>query len=134
MNTILDFLFGEANVVALDADNTAGVSEILIKEIREDKPEFKREYSVKLDGRAALEVEIYSRSYGGRSIWGTLTQPNGKYVLFRPEEIADKIIDPMLVPLVQKYCDRILAADRHFRDSEPQTFVDKTGQKWARTQ
>ncbi len=98
----------------------------------EDRPEFKRTYKKKLDARCTIKVDIYV-FYGSHiSESGELTQPDGRWVLFDPRKVADKIIDPVLVSLVQKACDEILALDAAFRANLPDEFTDDGGVKWKR--
>lgn len=115
-----------------DKDKVATTeSGIAIKAIREDSPRFKREYTATLDNRASIKIEIY-RAYGMLMKNGTLTQPNGRWVLFEPDRIADKILDPILVPKVQARVDEIFQLDRNFRHNAPGEFVDESGTKWTR--
>lgn len=104
---------------------------VKIKEVREDRPSFKREYEVPVDHRV---VKITARSSAGLGRWysGELTQPGGRWVLFDPERIADKILDPALVPLVEVACRDILSIDRAFMASRPNSFVDEGGSTWVR--
>lgn len=108
---------------------TAG--EIKIEDKRPDPPEFRREYSKRLDGRALIEIEARTWEFG-RRVGGTLIQPNGNRIWFEPERIADKIIDPLLVPLVQQAVDEIMALDRAFIASDPKEFIDSKGRPWRR--
>jgi hypothetical protein len=88
---------------------------ITVKDIRADAPKFARSYTVKLDDRATLRVTI--KSFLGRYSSGELTQPNGRWVFFDPDRIADKILDPVLLPLVERYCKiiRDMASRRAMR-------------------
>lgn len=72
-----------------------------------------------------------TRSYG-RRFSGELTQPNGRWVHFDPERIADKIIDPLLVPLVEKAVRAVFALDKAFMDSRPDRFTDEKDRVWVR--
>jgi hypothetical protein len=97
-----------------------------VENIREEPPKFERVYTSRLDARASIKVTI-KRSYGGLYKTGELTQPNGRWVFFDPDAIADKIIDPVLVPLVQKCVDEIYQLDRAYRSPEPGEFFDTRG-------
>jgi hypothetical protein len=103
-------------------------SGISVENIREDVPKFERVYTARLDASATIKVTI-RRSWGGSDLYktGELTQPNGRWVLFDPNAIADKILDPALVPLVQKCVDEIYGLDRAYRSPEPSEFLDKRG-------
>jgi hypothetical protein len=107
----------------------SGNPNLKITNIREEKPQWGRRYVIRLDGRATLTVGAYT-FLGGRQIDGELRQPNGKSVTFQPKEIADKIIDRTLVPLVQAACDEILALDRAYMQSNRREFVDEAGVTW----
>lgn len=107
-------------------------SGITVRAAREDRPKFKRIYEADLNSGRRIKVEIYT-SYGG-SIFknGELTQPGGRWVLFDPDRIADKILDQNLVPLVQERVDEIARLDKNFRHNNPGEFVDDTGTTWQR--
>lgn len=106
-------------------------SGIHIEDNRADRPEFKRTYTAKLDNRCSIKLEIRT-GYGDRYKSGELTQPDGRYVLFDPERVADKIIDPTLVPLVEDACREILTLDREYVASNPDRFTDEGGHIWVR--
>lgn len=105
---------------------------ISIKEIPSDIPAFKREYTAKIDARCSIKISLRSWWHGDRMKSGELNQPDGKWLLFDPDAVADKIIDPILVPLVQAKVDAILAMDKAYMDSEPSEFTDETGVRWQR--
>lgn len=107
---------------------------ITVKDVSPDVPEFKREYQVDIDGRR-LKVTI--RNFGGAlGLYrtGELTQWNGKWILFDPDNVADKIIDPELVPLIEQRCREIDQLDAAFRNSTPSEFTDTGGTTWRRVQ
>lgn len=108
-----------------------GNPNLKVDNIREEKPQWGRRYVIRLDDRATLTITAYD-FMGSRSVGGDLRQPNGKYVTFQPNEIADKIIDRTLVPLVEKACEEILALDRAYAQSNHQEFVDESGARWER--
>ena len=102
-----------------------------IENIRETQPRWGRRYVTRLDERATLTVS--AESYIGRRwISGELRQPNGKNISFDPKEIADKIIDRTLVPLVERACEEILSLDRAYMASNRPEFLDETGARWER--
>jgi hypothetical protein len=107
-------------------------SGITVVNVRNDAPRFKRQYKAKLDNRCVIEVVC--DTFLGRNFRGELTQPNGNHVYFDPKRIADKIIDPLLVPLVERACDEIEALDRAYMKSDPGEFVDERGVKWRRAE
>lgn len=105
-------------------------SGLSVENIRDDPPDFKRVYTRKLDARATIKVEI-KRSFGsGLYKSGELTQPNGRWVLFDPDRIADKILDPTLAPLVERCVAEIYRLDKAYRDPEPSEFTDTKGVTW----
>jgi hypothetical protein len=103
-------------------------SDITVKSIREDAPKFRREYNVRLNGSVSMTVTIYN--FLGITYNGELNQTFGKWVFFDPENPADKIIDRNLLPLVQKKCREIIAADKDFRSNKPSEFTDEDGTVW----
>lgn len=98
----------------------------------EERPEFKRVYSKTLTERARVKVEAKTFIGSARFFSGELTQPNGRWVLFDPREIADKILDPALVPLVQAFCTEVARLDKAFMANSPGEFVDEGGSTWRR--
>jgi hypothetical protein len=104
---------------------------IAVKEVPEDVPEFKREYSARLDHRAVIKIDARTWAWG-RRYGGELTQPNGRRVWFEPERIADKILDPALVPLVEKAVRQIIAMDEAYMATKPDRFTDEKRQVWVR--
>lgn len=103
--------------------------DIRVEAKREDEPAFRRCYSTAIARGIRVEVDCWT-SCERRACWGTLRQPNGKYVLFDPHEVADKILDPVLVPEVEAACGRMLKIDGDFLRSKPSEFVDKRGRVW----
>ncbi len=101
-----------------------------VENVRDDPPDFKRVYTARLDARATIKVEIKRSFVGGLYKTGELTQPNGRWVLFDPDRIADKILDPALVPLVQDCVDEMYRLDKAYRDPEPSEFTDTRGVTW----
>ena len=100
-------------------------------------PRFKRKYIALLTNDRKLEIEIYSNydEYENeytRTIDGTLRHADGKSIYFSPEEIADKIIDPALVMQVTRLTKKIIDDDKKWRESNPFSYVDESGQEWIR--
>jgi hypothetical protein len=97
-----------------------------------DRPRFERIYTAQLDARASIKIRMYT-SYGGdRYSSAELDQPNGRWVTFDPDRVADKILDPLLVPIVEKYCAEIARQDKEFIASNPSEFTDESGTVWQR--
>lgn len=105
-------------------------SGITIKDLPSDRPEFKREYNVRISNQVSMKIEIKNSYSSGTYTTGQLTQSNGRWVFFEPERPADKILDRELLPTIQKLCNEILAMDSVYRKSNPNEFVDKAGVKW----
>jgi len=61
-----------------------------------------------------------------------MTQHNGRWIIFEPERIADKIVDPVLVPLVEQFVKEVFALDKAFTESDPSEFVDESGTTWRK--
>jgi hypothetical protein len=97
-----------------------------------DVPQFKRAYTKQLDSRAKITVEMKTYWAGHRAKHGELRQPNGNAVWFDPDRIAERILDPILVPLVQECVREIYLIDAQFMASKPKEYVDKSGVKWRR--
>lgn len=106
-------------------------SGIHVEDVAADVPQFQRVYTVQLDARASMKITAKT-FIGDRMISGELTQPNGRWVLFEPERPADKILDPTLLPLIERACTEILSLDRDYISSDPGEFTDERGQKWRR--
>ena len=106
---------------------------ISVEQKPEDAPKFSRVYKARLDDRASITVTMRSWSYGrDRMADGELTQPNGRWVLFDPRAVADKILDPLLLPLIQRHVDEIFRLDAEFMQSAPSRFTDERGQAWGK--
>lgn len=106
---------------------------VQVKTVAEDAPTFKREYKVALTNGRSMTITI--KNYGfnsGISYTGELDQPGGNWVLFHPQKVADKILDPAIVPVVQSYCDQIISTDAEWRKTKPDSFTDNEGHTWKR--
>jgi hypothetical protein len=99
----------------------------------EDPPKFRRRYTTRL-GRIKLEITARSYSFErGRDFGGCLTQPNGNWVFFSPDRIADKILDPTLVPLIAEAVKVAKALDDEFVRQGMVEFTDDKRVTWRRT-
>src|SRR5271166_6026476 len=106
---------------------------IKVEDKRANNPEFKRTYTTALLDRGTIEITMETSSYSSnRRSSGLLRQKSGAYLFFDPERVADRIIDPVLVPLVMIASNTILAMDKEFMDSKPDTFTDESGNQWCR--
>jgi hypothetical protein len=106
-------------------------SGIEIKDVVNQAPQFGRVYSAKLDSRASVEITIRS-SYRGRYKSGELIQPNGRWIMFDPDRIAEKILDPVLVPIIQNVVNQVLELDHSFIHNDPSEYKDEHGVTWRR--
>lgn len=105
---------------------------IKIKDVKEDVPEFKKVYSGVLSNNACIELDVkYCDIYKRRSFGlGTLTQPNGSYVFFDVDRVADKILDPQLVPLINDFIKAVKELDKQYAATAQNSFMDKMGNVW----
>jgi hypothetical protein len=109
---------------------------VQIEAVPNDWPSFTRAYSKVLSGGITVTVKRHTSEYEslGRRSDGTLTQSDGRWVLFEPEKVADKILDRDIAARVQAFADEVLRLDREYIASKPDTFVDKNGTTWKRVQ
>lgn len=98
----------------------------------EGRPRFERTYTAALTENVRIKITCRTFYGSNRSSSGELTQSNGRYVLFDPERVADKILDPRLIPLVEVACEAILSMDREWIRSRPSEFTDESGAVWRR--
>jgi hypothetical protein len=102
-----------------------------VENVREDVPAFGRHYSAQLDDGRSIKVTMKT-FMGSRMCDGELDQAFGRWVLFDPHAIADKMLDPNLVPKVKAACEEIFALDRAYMASNRPEFVDEHGTTWRR--
>ncbi len=121
--------FGRSPVL----DTQASSGNIHIENVRSDRPEFHRIYTATVGDGFHIKVEM-KWFLGSRFDSSMITQKDGKYIFFQAHEVADKIIDRELYPLVQKAVDEILREDKRFIDSNPAEYIDQTGTTWRRAQ
>lgn len=114
------------------ASETMQEGDVKVENIRARAPEFGRRYVVTLDTRAVMTITAYSYTTEYRSFGGELRQPDGRRIQFDPHAIADKIIDPLLVPLVERAVKSVLALDGTYVNSHPSSFMDEQGVRWVR--
>lgn len=104
---------------------------IHVKESREEELRFMRTYSAQITDEVRIEVE--RRTFlGARYDTSILTQRDGRWILFDISDPADKILDPDLLPIVERYCAEIIRLDEEYITSRPDKFTDETGQVWRR--
>jgi hypothetical protein len=121
--TMSFFGFGASS----DVNTPDGIN---IHDTANDVPEFKRVYTIRLDNRATMKITM--KTFLNRIMTsGELTQPNGRWVLFEPERVADKILDPTLVPIIERYVAEIFAIDKPYRASVSE-FTDDNGTTWRK--
>ena len=101
------------------------------QEVREDAPKFARKYRVALTEGRTMEITARNRYFGGgRDYSGEVDQPGGRWILFDPLRVADKIIDRDLVPLMERLIAAIVAADKAWSKSNQNRFTDDKGRVW----
>lgn len=104
----------------------------------DNAPEFKRKYVVQLPNDRTMEIDISKNTLwkGWSEIEedGILTQADGNYIMFDPDNVADKIIDPQLVAIIKPKIKIIEQIDKTWRMSHPNEFVDENGVTWVRKQ
>jgi len=110
------------------------VDEVKITLSQAYPPEFERIYKFRIETPTrTVELTITAQTFlGSRMVRGELTQSNGRWILFDPDQVAEKIIDRELVPIVQEKCNEILRVDKNFVDSKPDRFKDTSGDTWIR--
>jgi hypothetical protein len=106
--------------------------DLFIEDVVADRPRFERIYKAWLDPEGRLVKVTAKTLFNERWFDGELDQADGKYIIFKVEAVADKILDPTLVPLVQAKVDEILRMDAAFIGSNPKDFTDEDGIKWTR--
>lgn len=112
-----------------------GIAPDITEELeREDYPVFRRIYRSKIDDRCRVTIKARTTMFRERDLDGELTQTNGRWVLFDPRAIADKILDPVLVPKIQAVVDRVRIIDAEFLRSGTSEFTDRGGARWVRQQ
>jgi len=119
-------------IAMLSATMGAQAQSVSVREVPAAPPEFGRIYTKKLDARATMALKAWTSSYSGRLYAGTLTQPNGAWVIFEPDNVAERILDPTLVPLVKKAVAEAVSMDKAFIASKPRSFKDEKGVVWSR--
>lgn len=108
---------------------------VSVSPIPEESPRWRRRYSVILP--RGLEMRVEMRSYGGlydggeRYDHSTLTQPDGKWLLFNLDAPADKILDQGILPFVDAAAREIRRQDAAFMATARHQFVDETGVIWT---
>lgn len=98
---------------------------------REDAPKFSRSYSAYLTPYVSCEI-VAKYGYFGRSreFGGMLREQGGEWVVFDPGNIARKIIDHALVPLVAEFVKAVSVMDDQFVRTQTDRFTDDRGQTW----
>lgn len=111
-------------------------SDITARDVPPDAPPFGRQYRATVNiprGPFVIEINMETSKYRGRTDrYSTVTQPNGTWILFNPNAVADKILDRELYPHVQRIADQALAMDAKYVEEQPDTFTDAAGTTWRR--
>lgn len=114
--------------------STATPSGVKILDLPNDRPQFKRRYTVPINDDISMKIELRTSYGGSRYDSSELDQSNGKWVLFDAKAPADKILDREILPAVERFCAEILALDAAFVRGSPNEFVDDAGVKWRRVE
>ena len=132
---IFSFAFYKLFVVTPQKAQSAEV--LVFNTIRvEHKPTdvtLRRIYTTALENGFSIVIETYdlglewSRRYGTT---GRLNQPDGRYILFNTDRIADEIIIPGLIPQVEAATKKIFEMDKYLTEHES-SFVDSRGRTWV---
>ena len=110
------------------------LGEISIKDVPNEAPAFKRKYMATV--KPGITITIKAKTWyvfsSERQYSGELNQGLGfdKWILFNPDNIADKILDHELVPKIQSLTDQIIITDKKWIASNPQLFTDESGRTW----
>lgn len=104
---------------------------IAIENGNEDPPQFHRIYTGKVEGGSTIEVHMHT-FLGTRMQDGTLTQYNGKWLIFDPVAVADKILDAKIAEQTQAFVDKVFELDKEYIKNVPYEFIDSEGQRWVK--
>lgn len=104
---------------------------VVVKDIPQDPPAFEREYSEQITPDVAVIVKMKTYAFGRSDLYAELKQADGKYVFFSIHRVAEKIIQPELVPLVERSVQKILAMDRAYMETPTREFTDTNGTRWV---
>lgn len=97
----------------------------------EIEPRFLRTYTEQITSSVFAKIEATTGWYErDRRFSGMLRQSDGKFVAFDPDDVADTILNPVLVPLVHEFVARARKLDKAYMDGNPDTVTDPTGRKW----
>jgi hypothetical protein len=102
---------------------------------KEDPPRFGRNYTVRIADGAKVSIDMHNCSvYRERRVASALAiQADGRRIAFEPSAIADKSLDPRVVPLIAAACRAIRHADDVYMASdETKQFTDNMGVTWRR--
>lgn len=107
--------------------------EVITTDLRDsNSPEMKRRYTVQLTKGRWMEAEFRTQWNGKRDYSTFVYQSNSKWLLIRFDGIADQVLDPELVPLIEKYKTEMFRLDAEFIEIIPTEYTDKNGTTWLR--
>lgn len=120
------------------------LSEIRAEDQAEEPPTFPRKYVANLASRQGLTMTLEcenDRILGERHCIATIRQPDERSVSFTVggmyeayDSIADKIIDPVIVPEVKRLAAEMHAQDVKYKATNPSEFKTKDGNRWRKAQ
>ena len=96
---------------------------------KDDTPRITRIYTQKLAEGFKVELTAKNRYFRSqRDYSGILTQLDGSWIFFNPENIAERIINKQLVPQVEDFVAKALVLDRADTLTE---FMDEQKRIWV---
>lgn len=120
----------------------AATPEIRAEDQAEDPPEFRRKYFTNLTSKPGLSITLeckYDHIFDERNCTATIRQPDERAVSFTVggryaayDSIADKIIDPVIVPEVKRLAAEMHLQDVKFMAANPSEFKTKDGNRWSK--
>lgn len=129
---------GPAKAVAVKA----AAPDIRAENQAEDPPEFRRRYFSNVISKPGITMTLdckTDRIWEDRECTATLRQPDEKSVAFAVggrysayDSIADKIIDPVIVPEVKRLAAEMHLQDAKYMQANPTEFKTKDGNRWAK--
>lgn len=122
--------------IIIDEQPPVDKTGILIREDNE-RPKLKRIYVKHLDGnfkgfRIDLTREYRSSYSNERDGYGTITQPDGKWVLVSMGRVAHEILNAELAPIIEEVLGQMAAIDQEWVRSNPTEWTDDRGVTWVR--
>lgn len=123
----------QPSMIPADVQSSAAVDYFATIDKETWSPQFRRSYHAPPMANGVRIKLTAETLFGGDRIWmGEADQPDDRWVLFDPDHVADKIVDPEVVALVQSFIGAAHASDAEYMRLPPTSFIDENGVKWAR--